>query len=291
LNVNLIINPIAGNKAFRSRKQLEDLIKKKAVLKTFITRKKGDAVRFAKEHADTDRILVAGGDGTFNEALNGLLSSQRDYKHEKLCPLAFIPLGTTNVLAKELGIPENIPDAVNLALTGNPKKITPARINGHFFVLMAGIGFDGQTVYSVNNRIKRISGKGAYIFSGFKTFFRYNPSVIQLKASGASFTGYTVVIGKSSCYGGYFKVTPKAKLTEPVLDVCLLQKKGKMALLGFISRILWKRHLKCPHVFYGKFSEIEITAEKKVHVQTDGDYFGTLPVTLSILKDTVTLIC
>ncbi len=135
MNINLIVNPIAGNKALRSIKNIEDLLNKKASLTTFITQKKGDAELFAKQISSqfsvpsSQLIIVAGGDGTFNEVINGILSSKESAAKKKIVPIAFIPLGTTNVLAKELNIPENVGKAVHLALTGTAKKISLGRIN------------------------------------------------------------------------------------------------------------------------------------------------------------------
>ena len=294
MNVNLIVNPIAGSRAFRSIKKIECLLRGKTSLRTFVTQKKGDAESFAQQissqstvDSSQSLVIVAGGDGTFNEVINGLLLSGKPVF--KL-PLAFIPLGTTNVLAKELNIPENIEEAVHLALSGTAKKISLGRINNRYFSLMAGIGFDGEAVFRVNNSIKKISGKGAYILSGIKTLAKYNPPLIELKAPEGTFTGYTAVIGKAKCYGGHFYVTPSASLTEPLLDLCLFQGRTRKDLLRFVSGVIGKKHLNFKDVFYGKFTELEITSNKEVHVQIDGDYFGTLPVKIDVVKDAVSLV-
>jgi len=290
LHVSLIVNPIAGNKAFRSIKKIEDLLKKKVILTSFYTQKKGDASAFASEISGADLIIVAGGDGTFNEVINGLLSSRKNALEKKATPLALIPLGTTNVLAKELSIPEDIEKAIPLALTGSPKKISLGRINSHYFSLMAGIGFDGEAVFKTENSIKKISGKGAYILSGIKTLTRYNPPLIEVKTAEGMFTGYTAIVGKARCYGGHFHVTPQANITEPLLDLCLFQGRTKKDLIRFVSGVIRKKHLRFKDVFYKKFSELEISSKGQVHIQIDGDYFGTLPVKIDVVKDAVSVI-
>jgi len=297
LKVSLIVNPVAGNRAYRSIKKIEALLKEKVSLQTFITQRKGEATAFARELSDTDLIIVAGGDGTFNEVINGVLSFGESISDK--IPLAFIPLGTTNVLAKELGIPESIEKSIYLALTGTPRKISVGRIliTRHpspvmrYFCLMAGIGFDGETVLGVkNNIIKKISGKGAHILSGIKTLIGYNPPLLKIKTPKGELTGYTAVIGKASCYGGYFKVTPRARLTEPMLDLCVLKSRGRKDLLRFIIGIIRKKHLNFKDVLYDKFTELEITSAGTVHVQIDGDYFGTLPVKIDVVQDVISLI-
>ncbi len=291
MNASLIVNPIAGSTAFRSIKKIEDLLKKRVSLTTLTTRKKGDAHAFSRELSETDLIIVAGGDGTFNEVINGMLSSQGNLPEKKRIPLALLPLGTTNVLAKELNIPEVIEKAVHLVLTGNPKKISLGRINGHYFSLMAGIGFDGAAVFKLKNYIKKFSGKGAYILSGIKTLADYCPPLIEVQTSRGSFTGYTAVVGNAHFYGGYFQVTPKASLIEPLLDICLFQGKTRRDLIRFVSGVIMKKHLNFKDVFYGKFSELEISSREPVHIQIDGDYFGTLPAKIGVLPEAVSIIC
>ncbi len=287
MNASLVVNPVAGRRRRRVIREIERLLREKISCTAVITREKGDAFAFARDVADTDFIIVAGGDGTFNEVINGLLSSAPDKKN---IPLALIPLGTTNVLAKELGIPHNVEKAVHLALTGAPKKISLGRINNRYFSLMAGIGFDGEAVLRANERFKRISGKGAYIYSGLKTLAGYRPPLIQVKIPKETFTGFTAVAGNARFYGGNFQVTPKADITEPLIDVCLLKSKSRKRLLRFIAGVIFKRHLNLNDVIYRRVNRVEITSKDTVHVQVDGDYFGTLPVSIDVVKDAVSVV-
>ena len=289
MNVSLVVNPVAGKRAYRSIHEIETVLRKKASLNTYITQKKGDASIFAKDIRDTDRIIVAGGDGTINEVINGVRNSPN--QHLKDVPVALIPIGTTNVLAKEVGIPEKIEEAADLALTGRAHKISLGRINGRYFTLMAGIGFDGETVLGVkNNLVKRISGKAVHILSGLKVLMKYNPPPITIKTGKGVLTGFTAVVCNARNYGGFFYITPEASLTEPVLDICVFKGSKRKDLLRFVTGVLTKTHLKSPDVLFDKFKEIEITSSGTVHVQIDGEYFGTLPVSIDVVKDAVSLV-
>ncbi|HDH04406.1 MAG TPA: diacylglycerol kinase family lipid kinase [Nitrospirae bacterium] len=289
MNASLVVNPVAGNKAFKFINKIETLLKKKASLTTCVTRKKGDAFSFSKEISDADIIITGGGDGTINEVINGMLSSEKN--NQGNIPLALIPLGTTNVLARELGIPEEIERAVNLALTGTARGISLGRINGRYFSLMAGIGFDGETVLGVkNSMIKRISGKAAHIISGIGVMKRYDPPLIKIKTPEGEMSGYIAVAGNARCYGGDFHVTPHASVAEPLLDICVLKGGTRRALFRFITGVIRKRHLDLDDVSYSKASELEIRSDGKVHVQIDGDYFGTLPVKIDVVKDAVRVV-
>ena len=289
MNASLVVNPVAGNRAHRSAERIETLLRKKVFLQSFITRKKGDAFSFAKGLKDTDRIIVAGGDGTVNEVINGLLSSGRD--ETRNIPLAIVPSGTANVMAVELGIPKDIERAVDLSMSGTARKISLGRINGKYFSLMAGIGFDGETVLGVkNNLLKRISGKGAYVVSGIRTLSKYPPSLIRLKTPEGEFTGYTAVISNVRSYGGAFHIAPQASVTEPLLDICMFKGRTWKDLLRFIYGIIRGKHLKYSDVVYIKSTEIEVFSEGEVHVQVDGDYYGKLPVKIDIVRDALSLV-
>ena len=165
------------------------------------TEKSGDAIRLAEETARKRpfAVMAAGGDGTINEVINGMAGSD--------VPLAILPLGTTNVLAKELGIPENITGALDKAVSQKPRTVSLGRIELNpdsdssffrYFCLMAGIGFDGEAVYGINTAVKKRSGKAAYVFSGIKNLLHYSPNQLFYNIDGKEYTGFSSITGKAS---------------------------------------------------------------------------------------------
>jgi YegS/Rv2252/BmrU family lipid kinase len=260
-------------------------------VEVLFTGKKGDAESFARKAVDKSPslIIAAGGDGTFNEVINGIAGSE--------IPMAILPLGITNVLAKELGIPENIEGAMELAVNCPPKRVSLGKIvlgssagagGGRYFCLMAGIGFDGEAVFGINETLKRIAGKGAYIYSGIKTLFRFNPVELTFNINGKTYSGYSAIIGKAAKYGGNFKVTPDARLTEPALCICLLKGKKRLDILRYVFGIITGRHLGFNDVEYIKTRSIEISGN--AHIQIDGDYFGMTPAKVEVVPDTLRLV-
>jgi diacylglycerol kinase family enzyme len=153
---------------------------------------------------------------------------------------------------------------------------------------MAGIGFDGEAVFNVNETLKRYYGQGSYIYSGIKTLSRYNPDKLDFHIDGKTFSGYTAVIGKSSKYGGNFRITPDVKITDPFFYVCLFKGKNRLDILKYVFGIVTGRHLRFKDVDYIKAATIE--ADDSAHVQIDGDYFGKTPVKIEIVPDIVRLI-
>ncbi len=310
-NIVLIGNPIAGGGALKKIKKAVNILKNRGYdVNLMLTAKKGDAEAFAKQISSESPlppfskggeggilVIAAGGDGTYNEVANGLVYSN--------IPMAILPMGTTSVLAKELKIPKNINKAIDTALNGKITKVHLGRItytenrsqeseirNRHFF-LMAGIGFDGEAVYGVNKKIKKYTGKGAYILSGIKALIKYNPLPITLinkepETNGQKITTYAAIIGKAARYGGNFKITPNASLTEPFFYVFAIHKKGRLNMLKYMSAIATCCHLRLKDISYFKTSKIRI--EGNAHIQIDGDYVGKTPTEINISKDALMLI-
>jgi YegS/Rv2252/BmrU family lipid kinase len=286
LKVKLVVNPIAGNRAYKHIDRIMSVLEGEAGVDISITRKKGDARRFAREPGDADRLIVASGDGTINEVLNGMMEAGVDI------PVGLIPLGVTNVLAKELGLPEDISEAALRALSGTPRRVSLGRINGRYFALMAGIGFDGEVVMNVERgKMKRVWGKGAHILSAVRLFCSYDPPVINVRTSGGDLKGYTVIVSNARCYGGHFYVTPDASLYEPRLDVCVLKTRGRAALAGLAAAVVFNKQRESKSVTYFQTTVLELSSEGRCHVQIDGDYFGTLPVEIDVVPDAVSFIC
>jgi diacylglycerol kinase (ATP) len=256
----------------------------------FSTRQKGDAERYAREALKKmpSLIIAAGGDGTFNEVINGVVGSE--------IPVAILPIGTTNVLAKEIGVPENPEGAMEIAIARSPKTVSLGKIVitrrsslvSRYFVLMAGIGFDGEAVFGINESLKKISGKGAYLFSGIKALSGFVAEELTFNVDGRYYSGYSAIIGKAAKYGGNFRITPDAKLTEPALYICLLEGRKRSDILRYLFGILTGTHLRFKDVGYMKAKSIEI--EGNAHIQLDGDYFGKTPARIEVAPDALKLI-
>jgi YegS/Rv2252/BmrU family lipid kinase len=290
-SIILISNPVAKRTSERKIEAAYRLLKSRGYKVEIVSTKyKGHAEGLAIEviKRSPALIIAAGGDGTFNEVINGIAGSE--------IPIAILPLGTTNVLAKELDIPENVEGAMEIAVSRTPKtislgKITIARQSSfvtRYFVLMAGIGFDGEAVFGINETIKKFSGKGSYIFSGIRTLYRFNPGELTLLINGKSYSGYSAVIGNTAKYGGHYKITPDARLTEPILYVCLFKGKNRLDILRYFFGVLTGSHLRFKDVEYLKAKIVEI--QGNAHIQIDGDYFGMTPAKVEIVPDIVNLV-
>jgi diacylglycerol kinase (ATP) len=286
-SVIIIYNPAARCASEKKIERAASFLRSKGFFpEILITEKRGHAGRLAVSALGKAprMIIAAGGDGTINEIVNGMAGSDT--------PLAILPLGTTNVLARELEIPDDVDGALSRALSGSPKGVSLGRIEGagfcRYFCLMAGIGFDGRAVHGVNASLKKVSGKAAYILSGAKNFFLYSPDDIALVVDGSRYQCSTAVIGKSRKYGGNFEVTPDATLLEPALYACIFQGRKRRDLLRYVFGVVRGRHLSYHDVVYRKSERVEIYGS--AHIQVDGDYLGVAPATISVAGDIMNII-
>lgn len=290
-SIILICNPAAKSmseaKIERARRLLEQ---KDCRVELLLTKQRGEAEQLAKDATKRapSVIIAAGGDGTFNEVANGIAGAE--------IPMAILPLGTTNVLAKELGIPDNIEGALEVALNNTPKNVSLGKIAivrdsspvSRYFILMAGIGFDGEAVFGINETFKKISGKGAYLYSGIKTLVRFVPDELTVTVDGKTYTAYSLIVGNASKYGGHFRVTPDVRLIDPILHVCLFKGGKRFDTFRYILGIVTGSHLKFADVEYLKAGQIAIKG--RAHIQLDGDCFGMTPAEISIVPNALRLI-
>ncbi len=279
----LIINPVSGSFSDKKMAGAVKLLEQNYRVTLFYTKKRGDAEEFSRELIKDKPALigVVGGDGTFNEVINSTACSD--------IPLAFIPTGTSNVLAKEFSIPEDIQKATERMLSGRARDLHLGLINNsRYFALMAGIGFDGEAVYKVNSKIKRLIGKGAYIISGFQVMVNYSPERLKIIIDEKEYEGYGLIVCNARKYAGPFSVCPDADMSAPHLCVFIMHGRGRIDVLKTVLGIIRGNSLKLDNITYTKGLKISVTGE--AHIQIDGDYFGKTPAEITLKEHALKLI-
>ena len=244
------------------------------------TQQPGDASRLAREAvaAGFDLVTVVGGDGTVNEAINGLAGGDT--------PLAIIPTGTVNVLAMELGIPLDPPDAVKLLEHGTVSWIDLGLAGDRYFGLMAGVGMDAAVIASLNPVLKKALKEAAFAVQGLATYITHDDPLIRVVSEERTVEGYFAVFGNSSNYGGAFGITPLADMRDGLLDVCVLKDRSFVSTLWYWTAALLNSHIKHPKVEYFRTESASIEVVeggKEVLVQTDGEVAGRLPMRCSVV--------
>lgn len=244
------------------------------------TQGEGDGARLALAGVEEgfDLVCVIGGDGTVNEALNGLAGTE--------VPLAIIPTGTVNVLAMELGIPLDPPDAVRLLDAGTVSWIDLGLAGERYFGLMAGVGMDAAVVASLSPVMKKAFKEAAFAVQGLANYLTKEEPRIRVTCEERTVEGYFAVFGNASNYGGGFGITPLADMRDGLLDVCVLKDKSFLGTISYWTAALINAHLKHPKVEYFRTEAAQVATvepDKEVLVQTDGEMAGKLPLTCSVV--------
>jgi len=275
----LIYNPIAGAGDRRAMKAAHTLGKLGARIELFPTTDSGSAIELARLAVSrgVPRIIVAGGDGTLNEVINGIAGTRTE--------LAVIPTGTANVLAIEMGIPMNVGKACALAIEGKSTAVDLGLAGDRYFALMAGIGFDAMVIKNINPVLKKTIRHAAFPLSGLVTFMQEDLPLLSVKTMDHETEGYFVVVANSKYYGGRFGPTPDASMTDGMFDICVLKEKGLAEMLNFWIGALRKSRIDDSAAEYFRAPAVEVScpAGSPVLVQTDGEIIGELPMNLMIV--------
>lgn len=285
----VIFNPTAGgNRRRRLMKTLEHLRALDCTVTLRETGRAGDAEVFAAEarRSACDVVVVAGGDGTVNEAINGLCCGPGDVA------LGIIPLGTANVLAHEIGLSLS-PKAVAEALAHGPlRRIHLGQAGERRFLLMAGAGFDAEVVEHIDLRLKRLLGKGAYVLEMLRQARRYPFPTLRVRDhdAGTVREAATAVALNGRLYGGPFVVVQQGGLTEPTLDMVLLKRKGMFNVIRYAVGLASGRLAGFPDVEVLRGTNFSIDGESAEPVQGDGDILTRLPATMRVADETVELV-
>lgn len=273
----VVHNPIAGR---RPRRRFGEVLERlrAAGLEPVVrpTRTPGDAERLMRNatRADFRAVAVAGGDGTLNEAANGLGAGAP--------PLGVIPLGTANVFAWEMGIPPAPKAIADIIAAGRARTVRCGEVNGRRFLQMAGIGVDAHAVANVAFDIKRRFGKGAYVWSGARTLLRYRFPPIRGETEGGPFEARSLVACKGRLYGGRFVMAPGADPGRPSFEVVLMPRPGMAGMLRYGTALALGRLARLAEVRTVTAAEVTVTGPPGEPVQADGDIVARTPATLRI---------
>jgi diacylglycerol kinase (ATP) len=282
----LIANPNAGRGGARRARAIQDFcahLKSLGVdVKVLPTSGPNDAARLAASAAKngTQDVIVSGGDGTLNEALQGLAGTD--------ARLGIWASGTANVLARELHLPFSAREAADVIARGQTKRIyvgcaiEEETNNRRYFFLMAGIGLDASVVQGVRPRLKRRVGKSAFWFSGLSHLANWKPVDFEVEVGGQTFPATFAAIGKSPRYGGDLAITPRARLDKPEFEICLINSHSRLRYLHLLSHAVRGGGvgLDRPGVRYLQAARARATGQALI--QVDGELIGRLPMTFEI---------
>jgi diacylglycerol kinase (ATP) len=233
-----------------------------------------------------DAIVVAGGDGTVSGAAGGLTDTS--------VPLGIIPMGTGNILARELEIPLDIDDAARL-ISGSHRirTIDAMRLDGRTFFLNIGVGISALTVRDTTREHKSRFGRLAYVWTAVQKAFQFHPHrfTVTVDDELIHMSSPDVSIANSGILGDMLLPEgPDISIDDGVLNVCYIKAKSVMDYPAFVMNIIGRRPLQRSVICLEARSSVTIESEQPLAVQADGEIAGRTPVTVRVLPHAIGVI-
>jgi len=216
-------------------------------------------------------IIVAGGDGTINEALAGAAGSS--------VPLGILPFGNANVLANEIGFGNNPLRAAAMLPACAPVPVSLGRMNGsagdRLFVCMAGVGFDAHTVRIVAPTLKRRFGKFAYWLGAFRQVGTRLP-LFRVRVLGREYLSSFALISRVRNYGGDLAIARRANLLEDRFAIVLFSGESTLLYVKYLFGAVFNtlEHMRGVHVLEAVNAEVEPLDGGQIDLQLDGEHAG-----------------
>ncbi len=268
----LLFNPNARSK--RGRRALRFLMSHATEFVLYATRSADDARELAAKFAKDGEpvVLAAGGDGTLNAVVQGLLGTET--------ALGVLPAGTMNVFAREMGIPiptmqhSNLPKALEVIKEGHLTHVDLFTANGQPFVQMAGVGFDAHVIEQTTVESKKMLGPLAYLVSAVKLLGDNPPRMKVICSDGKEIEGVAVLAGNGELYGGQVRLFPSADNTDGLLDILVFKESGYRFVVDMLKGMAGVLDLVKSSVEYHQAASFRVVSDRPVPLEVDGELIG-----------------
>lgn len=299
----IIYNPTSGRRRSRRLRAIEEaaqILRASGIdAKLLPTTCAGSATGLARDAVQRgcEMVIVCGGDGTINEVVNGIAGTDT--------PLAVLPAGTANILAKELDIPWNIPAAARLIARGKLARVAlgqatwraqsgagPTVPVQRYFLCVSGAGPDGAIVHGVDTAHKLKIGILAYWLEGLKQFLTYPFHKFAIDSPEKQLSASLLVVGRTKYYGGPFKITTGASLFEDQFEIVAYDGRSRLRVMMCLPAIwLGRLHrVRGIHVWKTSRFTCQPSGNNEIFSQVDGEPASALPVEFSIVPKALTLV-
>ncbi len=275
MRVLLVANPASGSgRGARTLVAAERSLRARgATVESFATLAPGDArLRTRAASEGFDRVVACGGDGLVSEVAGALAGGDT--------PLAIIPAGRGNDLARALGIPLGTDTACGLALTGSPRRLDLGVANGKLFCTVAACGLDAEVSRGARTSRLPLPGAGVYLVEILRQLRRMPHARCRVVADGAVLEDDLMVlaIANTPTYGGGFLIAPGARPDDGLLDLCAITMRSRARALALIASVPSGRHAGQPGVTMLRARRFEVVAEPPLAIEADGEALDTTPV-------------
>jgi YegS/Rv2252/BmrU family lipid kinase len=281
----ILMNPAsAGGKPVRLLPEVKrELDAAGAEFRVVETRDLGHATHAARDAAGRGEVVVAlGGDGLVGTLAGALRGS---------APLGVLPGGRGNDFARAIGIPQDIPGACRVLLTGVRKALDLGDANGRAFACIASMGYDSEANRLANDA-KLVRGNLVYAYAAIRALVSWKPARFTVRLDGRDlrFEGYTVAAANTGYYGGGMHMAPGADPSDGLLEVILVEQVSKRRFLANLPKVFKGEHVHEKTVSVHRAREVEISADRPFDVYADGEPVTTLPATVRLVHGGLSVI-
>lgn len=238
-------------------------------------------IRSYQNHVDL--VIIGGGDGTLNAAIEGLIATK--------LPFGILPLGTANDLARTLGIPANLPDACQVIARGVTKQIDVGRVNDRYFFNVASLGLSVQITQNLTKEAKRRWGLLAYAVATLQVIWQSRPFRAEIIILGETLRVRTIqiAVGNGRHYGGGMVIAQDAAIDDERLDLYSLETKQWWQILALLPTMRKGNHAMLPGVRVLQGQEFEIRTFRPRPINTDGEITTQTPAKFSVIPKALTV--
>ena len=266
-----VMNPYAGTR--RANRFLPDILalfnRAEYTVITHMTAGPGDCAAAVERLApQMDVVVCCGGDGTFNETVNGILRSGADV------PVGYIPAGSTNDFAASLRLPTNVMDAARAIVEGEPRKYDVGRFADRYFTYVASFGAFTRTSYATPQNVKNALGHTAYLLGGIQELSQIRPIHMRLDFdSGTVEDDYIFgAISNSTSFGGVLTLDPKqVDMQDGKFELLLVRAPRDILEISDCIRALQTQKYNCGMITFLSTTHVRITANPELVWTLDGE--------------------
>lgn len=270
----VVLNPVADRGRAGAREgELRGLFREFGVEPRFLrTEGPGQATELVRNlcQEGLPRVVVAGGDGTLNEAAQALIGTET--------ALGIIPLGSGNDFLRSLVGGLDLREAVRRAITGEIRKVDMGEANGRFYLNSLGMGLDGQIAQDYV-RMKFLRGELGYLWAAIYEIARFRPFHLRLRADGQELqrNGLMVAVMNGPYAAGGFHLAPRADPADGALDLVAISNYSRPVRLPVLLAVRMGKHLGFGRVRHLLVREVEIRADRALPVHLDGELLTPTP--------------
>ncbi|MDW7739930.1 MAG: diacylglycerol kinase family lipid kinase [Bacillota bacterium] len=252
-------------------------------------------------HEGYNLIISVGGDGTANEVINGFFTDGIDDAIRETRAFSFVSTGTGRDLSRTVGIPKDAGEAIRHIIDSPVRPVDAGRVQyinnqgydeERYFINVAGLGLDGDTVARVNRTSKALGGFISFLWGTVVSLFLYKNQKMKIVVDGKEVCNepITIVVVGNGCYfGGGMFVAPGAEMDDGLFDIIILRNLSKMNLLINLPRVYRGKHLSHPRIMSLRGKNIEITSSGKALLNLDGEQPGRAPASVELIPGVINL--